>query len=412
MKLLIIEPEAGGHHFLPYLQYFVQAAQAQGISVRLMTSASACAHPAMALLQDSLVKPLEICLMPEVPAIKSGGTLALFSRQRLAYKAVSDGFIKIPHVDRPEHIVMMCMDGFDRWFALFGSPFGKISYSGLYIGVKFHLHALGIAPSGRLAAVHQWLFNRLAAQKKLYASATIDESLLVFYKSEPKILSKLRFVPDPGQVKLVENQAAAQMRLDIPADQFVILMYGGISQRKNISGLLEAASGVSSAYVVLAGRMDDEAREICLQSANAIQLRAEKRLLCFDQFIEPALESAVFSACDCVWLCYASDFYGQSAVLAQAASAGKPILARTGGQIGNMCSKHGLGICAEPHQPNAVARALTSLMDHCSVSQYFHDGTAKFAESRSALAFGQAMLMLIPANHDQSPKRQTPSPLM
>lgn len=403
MKLLIIEPEAGGHHFLPYVQYFAQAAQVQGISVRLMTSASACAHPAMALLQDSLVKPLEICLMPDVPAIKTGGSFALFARQRLAYKAVADGFSKIPHADRPEHIVMMCMDGFDRWFALFGSPFGSIRYSGLYIGVKFHLHALGIAPAGRLAAVHQWLFNRLAAQKNLYAAATIDESLLEFYKAEPKILNKLRFVPDPGQVALLESQAAARIRLDMPTDKFAVLMYGGISQRKNITGLLAAATAVSNVLVVLAGRMDDEARQICQRSAHAHQLRAENRLRCFDQFIEPALESAVFSASDCVWLCYASDFYGQSAVLAQAASAQKPILARSGGQIGYTCAKHELGICAAPNQPEQILKALTQLMDDETLRQRFIAHAAKFAPARSAKAFGAAMLACIPKSVTLSP---------
>jgi len=397
MKLLIIEPEAGGHHFLPYLQYFSKAAQAQDISILLMTSASAAAHPAMALLQNSLVKPIEICLMPEVPGIKSGGTMALFARQRLAYQAVEIGFSKIPKQAQPEHIIMMCMDGFDRWFALFGSPFGSITYSGLYIGVKFHLHALAIAPAGRLAAIHQWLFRRFVLQKKLYAAATIDESLLEFYKAQPGILKKLRFVPDPGEVALIESQSAARIGLEIPLDKFVVLMYGGISLRKNITGLLEAAAATPAAFVILAGRMDEEAQQICQSSAHGNQLRAENRLLCFNQFIEPALESTLFSASDCVWLCYASDFYGQSAVLAQAASAQKPILARSGGQIGFTCRKHELGICAAPDQPDEIQAALRQLIGDESLRERFIANAVKFATARSAKAFGNAMLALIPS---------------
>ena len=397
MKLLIIEPNADGHHFLPYLQYFAVAAQNAGISIQLMTTAGAAAHPAMATVQSALAKPMPVVLMPDAPPIRSGSTLALFARQRVAYKTVVQGYSAIAKADRPSHILLMCMDGFDRWFALFGSPFGNISYSGLHIGLKFHLNKLGFAPAGRLARVNQWLFTRLLKHKTLFAAASIDESLLTFYANQPKLLKKLRFVPDPGEVGLTESPKFARSQLAIAPEQFALMTYGGIGMRKNLGLLLQCAAQIPEIILILAGRMEAEARQLCQNSPFAETLRVENRFLCFDQFIEPALESRLFAATDCVWLCYSPDFYGQSAVLAQSASAGKPILGRKGGQIGYITELHKLGPTAAPDDASEIAAKLRQLIDDTALRQQFSENAAKFAPSRNAAAFGSAMLRCIPS---------------
>ncbi len=396
MKLLIVEPNADGHHFLPYLQYFAIAAQQAGICVELMTTTGAAAHPAMAMVQSTLLKPMTVVLMPDEPSIQSSSTLALFARQREAYKTVAAGFNAIAKADRPDHIMLMCMDGFDRWFALFGSPFGKIPYSGLHIGLKFHLNKLGFGPSGRLALVNQWLFRRLVNQKALYVAASIDESLLSFHANQPKVFNKLRFVPDPGEVTLTESPDAARAALAMPSGKFALMVYGAVGMRKNLGLLLQCAAQMPEVMLILAGRMEIEARQLCQNSPFAETLRAENRFLCFDQFIEPALESRLFAAADCVWLCYSPDFYGQSAVLAQAASAGKPILGRSGGQIGYMTELHKLGPTAAPDDAADICAKLRQLIDDVALRQLYSDNAAKFAPTRNASAFSAAILRCIP----------------
>ena len=71
MKLLVVEPDPGGHHFIPYLLFFARQAQARGIEVSLLTTEAATRHPAMAMLQEGLDTPLPVHPMPGL-AVASG----------------------------------------------------------------------------------------------------------------------------------------------------------------------------------------------------------------------------------------------------------------------------------------------------------------------------------------------------
>ena len=398
MRLLVVEPDPGGHHFIPYLLFFAREAQARGIEVHLMTTAAATRHPAWAMLQEGLAKPLPVALMPEPAAASGYRFVGLLMAQWNYWRAVADGFRRLPADARPDHVFVLSMDGLDRMLALRGSPFGNTPFSGLFVHLKFHWAALGIAPPGRFPWLQQRLFARLLGMKRLHVAATIDASLPGWWQARHRRnAARLQYVPDPGHVRIHQSRAQARTALGLDPGARVVLVYGDISTGKNLAALLRAASAAASPLVVVvAGRVSEAEREGSLASAQAQALQASGRLRVLDGFADLALEQRLFSAADVVWLGYARQFMGQSAVLAQAASAGKPVLAREGGWIGWMTRQHGLGLCVDPEDPAQVNAALARLWPGQVEADVAHQAALAFAAQRSEAAFAAAMLRCLP----------------
>ena len=398
MKLLVVEPDPGGHHFIPYLLFFARQAQARGIEVSLLTTEAATRHPAMAMLQAGLARPLQVHPMPGL-AVASGRRVAgLLQAQWNYWQAVATGFRNLPADARPDHVFVLSMDGLDRMVALRGSPFGRTPFSGLFVHLKFHWASLGIAPPGRLPKLQQWLFARLLAMRRVHALATIDASLPDWWRPRhPRHAAKLRHVPDPGHVRIHETRAQARAALGLDPAAFVVMVYGNISAAKNLAALLRAAAlGGPSPVVLVAGQVADAECRACLASESALALQAAGRLRVFDRFVDLELEQRLFSAADVLWLGYARQVWGQSAVLAQAASAGRPVLAREGGWIGWMTRHHALGLCVDPQDPDQVNAALAQLRPGQPAAEAAHEAAARFADQRSEAAFAAAMLRCLP----------------
>lgn len=398
-RLLVVEPDARGHHFIPYLLFLARAAMSRGMEVSLLTTRSATDHPAFRMLQASLPQPLQIAYMPELPESGRGGVLGLLRWQWDYWTVVAAGFAGLPPQARPDHVFVLSMDSLDRLVALRGSPFGDTPFSGLFVHLKLHWASLGVAPSGRFPGVQERVLSRLLGMDSLHAAGTIDAALPDWWQARhPRHGHKLRYVPDPGQVRVLDSQEQARSRLGIGADDFVVLAYGDMSPRKNLGALLDAAAAPEGgATVVVAGTVDEAVRRQALSSPQARTLQAAGRLHVFDGFADLELEQRLFSAADVLWLGYARSMWGQSAVLAQAASAGRPVLAREGGWIGWMTQRHGLGLCVDPDQPTQVNAALARLQPGQPQAEQARQAAVTFAAQRSEAAFAEAILQCLPA---------------
>ena len=101
--IVLVEPEAGGHHFLPYLLFLAQALQARGHPLMLLTTEAAVAHPAMPRLQRELREPLPWRPM-RAPVAQGPGTLGLLRRQFDYWCSVRDAAATVP--ERVESLVI------------------------------------------------------------------------------------------------------------------------------------------------------------------------------------------------------------------------------------------------------------------------------------------------------------------
>ena len=397
MRLLFVEPDPAGHHFLPYFLFFARAALASGHEVRLLTTAVAQRHPAFEVLQEALSDQVQVSVMPEV-AQHGEHMFGLIRRQFSYWSSVAEGFAKIEQESAPDHVFVLSMDGLDRAMVLLGSPFAQTPFSGLFVHLKFHWGALGVAPHRRLSFLQKYLFSRVLRMDDLFAVATIDASLPDWWRERRCAgAQKLRYVPDPGEVRLIDSRVDARTMLGIGQGDRIVLVYGNISAAKNIPALLCAVQSLDGRVtVVIAGKIDEAGRRASLSSPEAEALRSSGRLHVFDQFIDMDLEQRLFAAADVIWLGYAKSFMGQSAVLAQAASAGRPVLAREGGWIGELTQRHGLGLCVDPSSAEDVAVALDRLCTDAALVVEIQEAAALFSAARSESAFASAIMACIP----------------
>ena len=186
---------------------------------------------------------LALSIMPEPASPGGTGQMSLFNKQIQYRKAMALGFDKLGADEVPDLIYIMSLDAVDKALSVFGSPFGKVPISGMFVSVKFHRFQMGIGPSSRHDKLYRWSFERLLQIKSLFSITVIDEYFVEYSRQQSKPgYRKVKFVPDPGELEGSESVAQARGQLAIPDDRFVILVYGVLSTRKGVKELLEAVS--------------------------------------------------------------------------------------------------------------------------------------------------------------------------
>ena len=145
----------------PYVQFLVRGAARRGWKVRLMTTLKSAAHPAFKIVESEMPGKLALSIMPEPASPGGTGQMSLFNKQIQYRKAMARGFDKLGADEVPDLIYIMSLDAVDKALSVFGSPFGKVPISGMFVSVKFHRFQMGIGPSSRHDKLYRWSFERL-----------------------------------------------------------------------------------------------------------------------------------------------------------------------------------------------------------------------------------------------------------
>ena len=122
----------------PYAQFLVRGAAKRGWKVRLMTTLKSTAHPAFKIVEKEMPGELALSIMPEPADFDGWGSMSLFLKQIRYRHAMARGFKELCADEVPDLIYIMSLDSVDKALALFGSPFGSIPISGMFVSVKFH----------------------------------------------------------------------------------------------------------------------------------------------------------------------------------------------------------------------------------------------------------------------------------
>ncbi len=393
-RILLIEPEAGGHHFVPYAAALTRAVAAAGYRPALLTTREATVHPAMDEFERVSRMSVPISIMPSIRQARSGSVAELLRAQFNYWLAVRRGLESLTASQEPALCVLLGLDSCDRAIAVLGSPCRGRSFIGLTIQAKHHWPSIGIPSGGRSQLLNRWTFARVMAEPDCLGVVSIDEALVDHESVTRRHSGRVWFVPDPGEVMTRVERDAARRALGIDVSRPVVLAYGGLDARKNIGSLLAAARCArSSPIVALVGRTGAEVSEL-EQHEDWRALRAEARIWLEAGFASLDREALWFCASDLVWVGYRWDFLGQSAVIPLAASAGVPLLGRRGGLIGRTIEAHGLGVVVDPRCVVEVASAIDAHAMSRRAGE-FSDNLARFAETRSHAAHVRAWQAVI-----------------
>ncbi len=379
-----------------YVRWFSRGAVDRGYKVWLATSVRCLEHPAYLALQAECEDRLRTVTLAEDKAKSDARGVLDSTKMQIHYRRLfGECYRRLSRDERPDYVFIPYLDYCAYAMALFGSPFRSAPWGGLVITPTFHLRKNDIGePDSLLQRIKEKAFLRLLRDRSLRAVFTFDETLIqhVRQSRRPELANRLRFLPEPAELRGPHSPESARRALGIPADAIVVLVYGVLDLSKGIDALLASTKddqfpeGIS---ILLVGPQDAEVRRL-LASPQAKILRETRRLYEFDKFVHGEDEHAVFQAADLVWVGYRRQ-YISSGVLIQAAMAGLPVVACDEGLIGWLTRRHDLGIIVRVDDTRAVAGAISRLARNRELSARFGENGRRFSKVHDVAHFSRAV---------------------
>jgi glycosyltransferase involved in cell wall biosynthesis len=392
VRLLIVEPDAEGHHIALYTRLLIKEAVSRGWSVTILTTESSRKHEAFKTISADLGEEPKTIIMPDV-RYETTGAFVLFASHLRLWKALSKAASANGRFSDFDLIYCINLDYFEKALSLFGSPFGKKPFAGMLMNPKFHRFALGLGPRSRGDVVYRFLFQRLLNIRRLKRLLVIDEQFKVY--CETKRLAgaeKICAIPDVGEISRTGSACEARRELAIPDSAFVILLYGSLSRRKGVEELLRAVERLKGHEVValVAGNPDQETARL-LSSPWCRALEESGQLVVRPDFHDDEAEAMVFAAADLAWLGYVGGAYGSSGVLYQAGSAGLPVLSMAEGLLGWTVRKYGVGIPLDSTDTVRVEEAIRRLKDDKQAYQEYAANGRQLAQCHTGDEFANTI---------------------
>ena len=390
---MLVEPDPTGHRMVLYARSIAREALQRGWRLRLLTTAAARRHSAYAALAAELGSAMPAHAMPDAPLPERSSPSALFRYQLNLHRAAGEGYRHASATSgEPDLVFLNSLDPLEKVLAVRGSPFGSARFAGMSISPRFHHDCEGVnTPRRRTDLLHAWAFRRVLGIPTLRALTVIDPTLpAAAERGRWSGREKLRWVPDPGAVSGGFERPDARAHAGVPPDAFVILLYGGISERKGLRALLSALEAPRTPRHVVAlvvGQVYEDGQAV-LSGPEATRLRDQGRLFEVRGFVDQERSAWAFRASDAVWLAY-EGFYGTSAVLVQAGAAGLPVLARDEGLVGWLVRRHRLGLIIEGDE--SVGATIARMASDSALRETAGANGLEFARERTPERFGGAV---------------------
>jgi glycosyltransferase involved in cell wall biosynthesis len=361
MNIIIVEPNASGHHMELYVRHATRLLLQSGFDISLLTTKSAVAHPSFKSINESFNDNIKLYIMPELPKSKSKSVLILLIIQIISWIKLHREYVKIKNKNRIDVVYVPTLDWIGKATEILGSPFSETPFVALYISPKHHLNEMGLGPPGRMDWLYNKLFQRLLKIKTLRQVLVIDEYFYKYcIKNYGPLSKKLQYIPDFSEVKGSDSKEKSRHQLGISFEKKILLVYGSLTRRKGIFQLIDAflESDLPSNFILLfSGKADDEIREL-MKTPKVIEQINLNRIVLKLYFHNEEEEYRVFKASDYCWLGYVSGFFASSGVLYQCASIGLPVIAMQNGIIGHAVKNNSLGLLIDPNDKNSIINAL------------------------------------------------------
>lgn len=365
MRLLLLEPESGGHH-LHHVRSVLQAWTQRGHTTTLVTFPSTLEHPFFNTIRETTEDRLTTVTLPNEQRWRTRIARWPWSVSKIVYYRMFKALRPVLESARPDVLFLPYLDYCDLPAALLGSPFGSVPWLGLAIHPTFHHAAMEVdTPPLLRHRLMRRAFPRLLARPSFRGYFTIDPLLSPYTEQVyPHLAGKVQYVADPVQwPDSTPAQKESRAELGLPLNRPILLLFGSIAPRKGVGPLLRAAlhpAFPKDVVLFFAGKQTDEAASL-LECSEAHTLRTQGRLIEHNAYLSDDAETHAYAASDLVWLGY-TDFYQMSGVLVKAASMGRPVVACNQGLIAWFTRRHHLGLVIDVFDPEAVARAVNDLL--------------------------------------------------
>ncbi len=360
LRILIVEPESSGHHFSLYLKLIVKSLNNK-VHIHLLTSSDSRFHPAFETVMRESGGNLTTHLLAPYKKSNSNATFNLFIQQCKLYFKIKESFKEVIKEFVIDKVFFVNIDHIEKALSIFGSPFGKYPYAGIFMNPKFHKYEMGIGSKSRNDKIYKFLFKQLLKQKTLKTIGTVDETFANYYNKNKKI----KFIPEPFDLNGTMNRQQARDAFGFSEEKFVILVYGDLTLRKGIRELINGIhnNGNSNICLHFVGKTNDDT-ETYLKDKNVIKLIKEGRLYIKRGFQTETEQYVSFISSDIVWVGYSNGFSGSSGVYYQASSLGIPVIVNDFGLLGWLVKKHKNGIACDIYNSTSINNSVNLLVEN------------------------------------------------
>ncbi len=366
-KILIVETEYEGHYLTGYIKYILRSFKNQKFKVTLLTSndVKKRANGALKILRAEKVE-FNIETIRSFK-IYNYSSIQLIANQFRLYFAIKEKFRQMSLFVKYDYVFLTSIQKFDKALVFFGSPFRDVNFSGVYLGVKFHLYKYRISYESRYNYLSKKFFQKLLNISSLQNIITNDHLLKKYLQSENwKKTNKLKFLHDPKEFNFNFNKSYSRKKLGIPKKSKIILVYGALGESKGIIELLTIFKDCKlhkDIRIVLAGRQFGETNNFLLNNRFINKLKLEKKLFIFKDWISEKKEALLYSATDIVWIGYKKYSY-PSGVFYQAIQKSIPPLISNDGVINNLNKKIKVGYAINIYDSSNIIEGINYVLNY------------------------------------------------
>lgn len=381
IHVLIFEINLNGHHSI-YLEKITESHLELGRIVTIVFSEKFKEDILINKLKQLYANSLNIILLNEIDCEKlMKSRWGNIGREFGLWYLFKKTFNYVESIQKIDFIFLPYADYCLNAIGLLGSPFRKITWSGICMRPAFHYQASGvIAPTSLLLGLKRVLFNLVLKNKKLSCLFTIDELLINFIKKHNfNLTHRLSYLADPADPPLNFNNSILRQRYKININVNVILVYGAIDDRKNLFELLTALSidkNLIEWHVLIVGKQSNSVRTE-LTNIRWDNLKIQNRIYIIDEFVKDEVEQHVFSMCDVVWIAYLGH-YQMSGVLVKSGLYRKPVISCEEGLIGWYTKQYKVGVTIIPNTINNVNIAINELKTSNNIKKFGENGFQLF----------------------------------
>ncbi len=262
MKIVIFEPEGTGHRMVLYVRHIVREVVKRGWQVKLVTTKRAILTPGFQMVADECHTGIETFIIPHIDfPVSNPNTLNLLKYQFSQFFVFANAYRKFVKSYSADFVYVPSLDYCDKIISLLGSPFGNTFFGGLLLSPKFHYKRIGLQlTASKHEKLFEKLFYRLIQIPSMKLLNVIDNTLPdIAINTQKKEGWKVKYVPDPAFIEGTITRQKARESFRLKDRQFVILMYGALSERKGVVQLIEAVNILKKykdIVVLLAGKQD------------------------------------------------------------------------------------------------------------------------------------------------------------
>ena len=254
--------------------------------------------------------------------------------------------------------------------------------SAIYFRPNFTENNNGVYPQ-----IKKWMLSNVLKTGQIQNLFCLVHALVPYMKGQ-KTQTQIIPICDPIKQFQISKSEIAEFKnkFKFPTDKQIFLNFGYLDDRKGMEVFIDACAtlpieALAKICLLLAGPVPEYYEKII--EAKLAQVPELEVIRCYGYL--PAREVQIcFEISDVVLILY-QDFLNMSSVLIRAAMANKPTFATQTGMIGELVSKHNVGVTVDATSVSEVANELKAIINN-GIS-YSEDNLKQLAEENSLNSF-------------------------